>query len=147
MSDGIKQFQSAKAKGPLEFRIDDEVFRRKPVTVDSADVVAELGGQLPSDGGEHAYTSDELMSMVRPFIMDDDWERFDKYVRSYVEIVTFTEIARWLIEVSTGTHPSRPASSPDGSSTTGGPSSPGVSGMALPTPSGSPSGQDSLPPS
>jgi hypothetical protein len=112
MSD-IKTFQSAKAKGNLTFKIDDEEFRRGIVSM----------------------ASERLMRNIQPFIHHDDWERFKKYVLEWVEVDTFVELVNWLVEVSTGTRPTQLASSPPVSASTGGGSPDGAPPEASGTPS------------
>lgn len=130
----IKHFTSAKNK-PLTFEIDDETFRRRVVTVEAADSVAALNGTLGKAATD--YTSAELMDMVKPFIDPDDWDRFDAYVRKWVEPPTFYELVKWITGAVTeeiGVDPTQPASLPQPSASTGEPSPDGVSATALPIP-------------
>jgi len=121
MSADIKTFTSAKAKGNLTFKIDDETFRRRIVTLASSDQLAEIKGQLASGEDPATMGPDRLMKNLEPFIHAEDWDRFKAYVLEWVETDTFVELVNWLVEVSTGRRPTQPASSPEPSaSTTGG---------------------------
>jgi hypothetical protein len=134
MSD-IKTFQSAKAKGNLTFKIDDEEFRRGIVSMAAADDLAAIKQTLASGEDPEKMGTERLMRNIQPFIHHDDWERFKKYVLEWVEVDTFVELVNWLVEVSTGTRPTQLASSPPVSASTGGGSPDGAPPEASGTPS------------
>lgn len=143
MPDEIKQFRTAaKSAGSQAFMIDDETFHLAPVGLNVADVVAELQGTLPA--GENP-TADDLLGKLRPLIEPDDFDRFADYCKRYVLPSEFIEILRHVVGVISGRDPSRPASSPAGSSVNGARSRGGASPAGSPTPSVSASPKGSTP--
>jgi hypothetical protein len=147
MSDEVVQFRTARAKGKKTFFIDDDEFELSPVTVGVSEHAAKLLGQLgtgdvnQSDLGEAMA---KAMQVCEVFIPPDQFDRFKALVND-MEPADFVDMAKWMMAGATGRDPTQPASSPDGSSTTGLPSPDGASGEASPTPSDSPSTSGSTP--
>ena len=131
MPNEIKQFRTAAKSGQLTpFMIDDETFHIAPVTLQVAELVAQLQGRLAAGDSlmPDNPSADDLVGVLLPFIAADDAARFSDYAKSYVTPSEFGDVIRYVIAEVTGRNPTSPASSPDGSSTTGAASRAGASG-------------------
>lgn len=143
-----RAFQTAAARrkaSPPTFSFDDgEPF--KLIHSASIELIADLletsSRELSSYPGDTAMDrvkerNADLRRVITLFVVGGDQGRWAEQAAE-LTVQEFITVAEALIEEYTGANPTRPASSPDGSSGTGDSSTPGATPEAPPTPPVSP---------